>query len=208
MAKTTNSILMNAERTLNTAKFGLNDFLGSSPERRDSGLRNFIVFSRSVTNVLQNLRSTVGKEEFNKWYDPWQTDMKSDPLMKAFYTMRSEISKEGVINSSISMHIEHLDTSDLKPILDNPPPNATNFFIGDQYGGSGWEIKVDDSSTNKYYVELPNSVKINHSIELKDLPNIPGENLDDRDYSTKDKLYYYYNFLERLVTDANNVFKS
>ena len=31
-----------------------------------------------------------------------------------------------------------------------PPPNAKGFFIGDNLGGSGWEVKLPDGSIEKY----------------------------------------------------------
>lgn len=197
---------MSATQTLQTAKYGLDDYLGKNPERRETGLRNMIVFSRSVTNVLQNLRSTVGKNEFNTWYDPWQMKMKEDIIMKAFYQMRSEILKEGILETTTGMHIENFNTNDLQPLMQNPPQNAAGFFIGDNLGGSGWEILMSDGTKEKYYVELPKEIKIKTFLELKNLPKVSLKDKEGEFYNTKDMVKYYYDFLVVLVNNAKLTF--
>lgn len=204
--KTTENILASATQTLQTAKYGLDDYLGKIPERRETGLRNMIVFSRAVTNVIQNLRSTVGKREFNMWYEPWQLKMKEDAVMKAFYQMRTEILKQGVLETSLSMHIEHLNTNDLQPLMQNPPQNAVGFFIGDNLGGSGWEILMPDGEKEKYYVDLPKEVKIKTFLELKNLPKVSVKDKEGEFYNTQDMVKYYYDFLVVLVNNAKLTF--
>ncbi len=39
---------------------------------------NILTAGRSTTFVLQNLRSTIGKKEFNEWYEPKQKEMQED----------------------------------------------------------------------------------------------------------------------------------
>jgi hypothetical protein len=41
------------------------------------------VFGRSVTFVLQTLRS-IDEQRFDGWYDPWRAEMAEDPLLKHF----------------------------------------------------------------------------------------------------------------------------
>lgn len=166
--QTAEQIIENTFQTLETAKYGLDDYLGNNPKRRISGIRNFIVFARAVTNSLQKLRG-INKEKFNNWYTPWQEIMKSNDEMKIIYKLRSEILKEGIVKSATSTYIEHFNSNDLSDILQSPPPHAKSFFIGDQYGGSGWEVQTEDGSLEKYYVELPEEIKIKSSIELIDL---------------------------------------
>lgn len=36
-----------------------------------------------------------------------------------------------------SMYVEHLDTRELQPLMEHPPPGVRSFFMGDQLGGSG-----------------------------------------------------------------------
>src|ERR1700754_2975461 len=94
--------LRRVEETLQTAKHGLKDLLDATRERRMAGLRNLIVFGRSVTFVLQNLRSVVGEDEFDRWYKPHQEEMKSSPLMRYFVDARNMLEKQGRLNVATS----------------------------------------------------------------------------------------------------------
>ncbi|MCH5527908.1 hypothetical protein [Pseudomonas syringae] len=48
--------LARTEQTLSTAHFGLNILNSGPPEQKSAGLRNVLVFGRSVTFVIQNLK--------------------------------------------------------------------------------------------------------------------------------------------------------
>ncbi len=137
--------------TLRTAELALED-LDRAPnnERRVAALRNVIVMGRSVTNVLQNLRSKA--QGFDAWYTPWRQQMSQDPLMKYIYNLRSEILKEGKDRTVRNVHI-----ISFRPSVDLPPtpPNARGFFIGDENNGTGWEVQLEDGTIQKIYVELP-----------------------------------------------------
>ena len=82
--------------------------------RRFTGLRNLIVFGRSVTFVLQNLRTVVGKERFDLWYEPHQESMKQDVVMKYFVKLRNELEKQGLLPVSTSTRFLHFTSVDLK----------------------------------------------------------------------------------------------
>jgi hypothetical protein len=150
-------IFVRADNTLQTAKFGLEDLLDSSPPRRMSGLRNLIVFGRSVTLVLQNLRSAAPEGEFDKWYEPYQEAMKADPLMRYFVEARNVILKQGRLNVMSNSYFHSFSSSDLDK-LGRRPAGATGFFVGDTLGGSGWRVPLPDGTVEKYYVTLPASV--------------------------------------------------
>lgn len=145
---------------------GLADFLGHDPNRRLPGFRNAVVFGRSVTNVLEHLRGKV--DNFDAWYKARSAALGADPGFARLYKMRSEILKEGTGNPSMSMYIEHLNTADLEPLMRNPPPGAKNFFVGDQSGGSGWEVDVGEGEVERYYVALPPEVRLITSYSLGD----------------------------------------
>jgi len=150
------AVLQRVDDTLETAKLGLSDLLDTSRSRRMSGLKNLIAFGRSVTFVLQNLRSVVGRD-FDAWYEPHQQSMKNDPLMRYFVEARNELEKQGKLSVSTSARINSCSSGDIAK-FGRPPVGATAFFIGDQLGGSGWEIELADGSKEKYYVELPTSM--------------------------------------------------
>ncbi|HEY3597090.1 MAG TPA: hypothetical protein VGL08_06215 [Paraburkholderia sp.] len=148
--------LKRVEETLQTAKHGLDDLLEVTRERRMTGLRNLIVFGRSVTFVLQNLRSVVGEDEFDRWYQPHQDDMKASPLMRYFVDARNALEKQGRVNVTTSVRLNTFSSSDIEK-FGPPPANAKGFFIGDRLGGTGWEVELSDGRTERYYVELPKS---------------------------------------------------
>lgn len=149
-------VLRRVDETLATAKHGLEDLLDSRRNRRMSGLRNLIVFGRSVTFVLQNLRSVV-PEQFDTWYVPQQEILKNDALMRYFVEARNELEKQGKLSVSTSTYIQSFSSGDIGK-FGRPPVGATSFFIGDQLGGSGWEVQLADGTKEKYYVELPASI--------------------------------------------------
>lgn len=150
------AVLQRVDETLETAQLGLSDLLDTSRSRRMSRLRNLIAFGRSVTFVLQNLRSVVGRD-FDAWYEPHQQSMKNDPLMRYFVEARNELEKQGKLSVSTSAHISSFSPGDITK-FGRPPAGATTFFIGDQLGGCGWEVELADGSIEKYYVELPTSI--------------------------------------------------
>jgi hypothetical protein len=89
--------------------------------------------------------------------------------------------------------------------MQNPPPGAKSLFVADELGGSGWVIEMPDGWIEKYYVALPESVKIATSFEFRDAPREHlGEPITDRSVSNLAELYVRY--LTRLVTDAEAEF--
>lgn len=205
--RTVASVLDDAAQTLQTAEWGLADLTGADPRRRRSGLRNLVVFGRAVTNVLQNLRTVVGVQEFNEWYEPWQKKMREDELLKYFYRLRTEILKEGALQTTTSVHIANLHARDLQPIMQNPPPGAKGFFIGDQLNGSGWEVELPDGSLTKYYVVLPDSIQnqITMRFHFVDAPRTHGgQPLQDPAVEQLAQLYITY--LRKLVAEARAQF--
>lgn len=196
-------IIQKAEDTYQTAKFGYEDLVRPDRKRRFSGLRNLVVFGRSVTFVLQNLKTPLGEDSFNKWYLPNQERMKNDILMKYFVKLRNEILKEGKLPLSVSVEAKQLNLSDLQSRLGTPPPGAVGYFIGDKTGGSGWEIELPDGSKIPYYVGAPEDmVKVTqHFSELPvpdddELKKEPIEHLCQR----------YLLELEKLIDSAREEF--
>jgi hypothetical protein len=69
---------------------GLRDMQESGEDRILLGFLGVVVFGRSMTFVMQNLR-THDRVAFDIWYDPWRTEMKDDPLMRYFCDLRSKV---------------------------------------------------------------------------------------------------------------------
>lgn len=202
--RTTAETLKRTEETLSTARQGLQDLVTGPPERKLSGLRNLVVFGRAVTNVLQNLRRT--EHDFDEWYAKYRDEMESDPLMGYFYTLRTRILKEGLLETSTQTYIRQLSWPEDMSRLGAPPPNAKAFFIGDSAGGSGWEIELSNGSTEKYYVQLPAEIG---SVSLH-FPQAPEYHLgrEIRETGIEALSRMYIDYLQELVKAAKEKFKS
>jgi hypothetical protein len=197
----TADILRDAQETLKTAFVGLRDLIEGPPTRKTSGLRNIIVFGRALTNVLQGLRST--ESGFETWYKGYVDEMRNDPLMQYFYKLRSVVLKEGILETGVRAHIKRLFPGDMAR-FGPPPPFAKAFFIGDELGGTGWEIELPDGTKAKYYVEIPSDIG---SVTLQ-FPRPPdrhlGKKLDETAVENLSRLYLSY--LGRMYEDAKQKF--
>jgi hypothetical protein len=152
------------------------------------GLRNLAVYGHATTQALQNLRSV--NSDFDAWYEPIRNEMKGDPLMKYFWDLRSRILKEGTVGTSGMSGQLTFDSDSLKPLLQNPPPGATGFFIGDDLGGSGWDIELPDGTTQQYYVDLPSEITVEHNFLFEEPPTIHnGEAIEDTSAQGLSRLY-------------------
>jgi hypothetical protein len=197
-------VLSKTREILGTARQGLHDLLGDDPTRRATGIRNVAVFGRSVTFVLQTLRS-VDREAFNRWYEPRAQVMKDDPLCAYFTNLRNEILKEGGPSASSRLFIERITSEDIAALMASPPPGAKSFFIGDSLGGSGWEVELPDGSVEKFYVQLPKSLQIEFSLHFPDPPiEHLGQPIADTSLENLGRLYIDY--LSSLVSEAEEEF--
>ena len=196
------AVLKDVQDTLATAEYGLRDLIAGPPPRKLAGLRNLVVFGRAVTNVLQNLRPAT--LEFDDWYRDYQDEMKTDELMNYFYRLRSEILKQGVLKKTVHVHIRHLDMPQDLSRFGPPPQNAKAFFIGDQNGGTGWEVQLSDGSVEKYYAELPSDIG-SASLHFPDPPQHHlGRRLEDLSIEALSRQYFEY--LSHLVEAAKRKF--
>jgi len=202
-AETTATVLARAQQTLATAKLGLRMVKTGLPDQRMAGVRNVAVFGRAVTNVLQNLRST--EPSFDAWYAPLVAEMRSDPLLKYFYELRSKVLKEGSTSTTVNMHIKQFRSSDVAR-FGPPPPGATGFVMGDSLGGVGWQVPQPDGTAEMYYVELPGDIG---SITVH-LSGAPKEHLGFAlsDASADRLAGLYVDYLQRLVNNAVERFGS
>jgi len=131
--------------------------------------------------------------------------MKSDALMKYFYELRSRILKEGLLEVSTEVYIRRLVFPQDLQRFGPPPPNARGFFIGDNLGGSGWEVQLPDGSLEKFYAELPSDIG---SVSLH-FPEPPESHLgkEIRDSSIEALSGMYIDYLRGMVQSANKRFE-
>ena len=83
-------VVTRAGTMLRMVQQGLRDMRETDQDRILLGFLGVVVFGRSMTLVMQNLR-THDKEAFDRWYAPWQEEMKGDPLMRYFSDLRTKI---------------------------------------------------------------------------------------------------------------------
>jgi hypothetical protein len=69
---------------------GLRDMQSTDQDRILLGFLGVVVFGRSMTLVMQNLRRH-DRDAFDSWYAPWQAEMKDDPLMRYFCDLRTKV---------------------------------------------------------------------------------------------------------------------
>ena len=115
---------------------------------RMTGVRNVVVWGRSVAHVLEHLRGT--EPDFDSWYQRYQ----EDPVMQYLVELRNRMLKEGELPTRVEVHITEFDS---RAFLRNspPPPGAKGRFIGDEFGGNGWVVELPDGEIEKFYVQLP-----------------------------------------------------
>lgn len=85
-----------------------------------------------------------------------------------------------MLNVSTRTFISSLNSGDLR--WDLAPPGATGFFVGDQLGGSGWEVELPDGSKEKYYTEVPGNVTVSQhfsDISADQFPELQGLTIEE-----------------------------
>jgi hypothetical protein len=204
---TIKAILKNVDDMLDTATLGLSDMVEPQRKRRLSGLRNVLSFGRAVTFVLQNLRGKASG--FDDWYEPLQTEMRADPLMRYMVHARNELEKQGKLSITNLTRIGTnggVNIGELLASFGKPPPNATGAqFIGDQLGGSGWIVRMPDGSEGKYYVGL-NFPGVESKLIFTNLADAKSSELNDVDI---DQLCaQYLDKLKVIVSTAHDRFAS
>ena len=75
---------------LRMVRQGLRDMQEADQDRILLGFLGVVVFGRSMTLVMQNLRRH-DQEAFDSWYALWQEEMKDDPLMRYFSDLRTMV---------------------------------------------------------------------------------------------------------------------
>ena len=110
---------------LRMVRQGLRDMTDADHDRLLFGFLGVVVFGRSMTLVMQNLR-THDRLTFDAWYGPWQQEMQGDPLMKYFNDLRTKVIHQDA--PSIGIVLASSGESALPigsiTIEDMPPPKS------------------------------------------------------------------------------------
>lgn len=196
-------VLQDARDNLETARMGLENYRREDGRRRLGGIRNLVVFARSVTKVLQRLRSI--DDSFDNWYAPYRREMSDDPLMSFFYELRNKVLKKGRLDTSVVTHVEKMNPSIIQSDFP-PPPSAKRLILGDaQDGGSNyWLVEREDGTEKKFYIDPPT---VDSSLEFPEPPEKHlGRNLEDKSIGKLAENYLHY--LDEMVQEAERVFGS
>jgi hypothetical protein len=192
-------ILKNTRGTLRMTELALEDLAhGLQGERRAAAVCNVVTSGRSVTFALQNLSSVA--PGFDDWYTPWSTEMANDPLLKYLKNLRNEIVHKGPPRFPASIHIKSFRPSDLPP----RPPNAVGYVIGDEYGGSGWQVQLEDGTIQTMYYTFPED-RVRTWLTFGNLPrkHLGGPSGDN---TVENVCRLYVQYLRRLVDAAEKEF--
>jgi hypothetical protein len=183
---------------LAVAARGARDMRNSNdPASRMTGVRNVVVWGRSVAHVLEHLRGA--EPDFDSWYQRYQ----NDPVMEYLVELRNRMLKEGELPTQVDLRIREFDS---RAFLRNspPPPGAKSYFIGDEFGGNGWEVELPDGEIEKFYVQLPRvpGLMIDNAVfRFAEAP------LGFRQMPVQDVCDCFMRFLRRMVADAEGHFR-
>jgi hypothetical protein len=185
------------------AEAGLSDLIGEDPNRRIMGLCNLVVYGVATTQALKNLSTPEGSW-FEDWYAPIQAAMRTDPLMRYFWKLRSDILKKGS-TGQISPTINVAGSFDVNELMANPPPGASGLVLGDETGGIYWNVTLPDGSPGKHYIALPESMKATVSLHF-DSPPLSHQGQVVADTSIENLARLYFDYLRGVVQKAADEF--
>lgn len=197
-------VLRRTETILDVARVGLADLESEDEARRTAGLLVVVVFGRSVTFVLQGLRSAVPEGSFDEWYAPRRNVMERDKLLRFFHRMRSPVLKEG--NTGTEYTVSHLSATaeaarEMAALYSDFPPET---LLRISEAGFEW-ILADDPEVVVKSVPLPEGVELDDSIRFVKPPNRHlGQKLHDNSAAGLARLYLAY--LAEMVADAKSRF--
>jgi hypothetical protein len=204
--KNIGDVLAGARTTLQTAEHGYEDFTqGSSESRKTAGLWNVLNWGRSVSIVLQHIR-TFEPVAFDEWYAPKEAEMRADSNFQYLKELRNQVTKEGApVPTTGSMYIESATGADLMP--QGPAPAGTvGTFVGDNLGGSGWVVRLPDGTEDKVYASLPLPQGVRATLWANFASPTVEKRLDPPTERVDHVLRDYLDYLGRLVAEASERF--
>ncbi|HUZ30218.1 MAG TPA: hypothetical protein VMU90_13295, partial [Solirubrobacteraceae bacterium] len=77
--RTAPDVLRDAADALALAERALAEIINQPGRGRVAGIRNLPVWGRIVTQTIENLRTVVSRDVFNRWWAPWQAQLRDDP---------------------------------------------------------------------------------------------------------------------------------
>ena len=145
--KASSTRLDEAEALLRLAEAGLKQVTGGNAERRVPGLRNVLVFGKLFTASMKALAS--GDPLFASWFDQQQLPEGVDALRK-----------DALREPKTRVEFTQVQLASAGEQFGPRPANARAFFSGDRLGGAGWDITLPNGKVEKFYVTLPEDVRV------------------------------------------------
>ena len=184
--------MSNTEKKLQEATYFLKRMLETHniPFEFECNLQAFISFARSITFVMQKEHSK--KQDFSKWYDEKQEEMKGDEMLNFFNEARITIIHKKPLDVGSIANIKHIFVKSV--------PKGWGFAIT----GKGEVVWITPSGEQVHAYEFDDQVE---RIYLFDNPpkSFLGSNLQDISVVTLCRLYLGY--LSRLVKEASEKFE-
>jgi len=119
-------IIQRARRFLRLTELAC-ELCESPGDYAELGAHSVAIYGRSVTLVLQKLRSRV--DGFDEWYAPHRQLMASDDLMRQFVELRNSLLKEGGPDLMFAQHVRVSKNDAGEVVFDN-------HFVGFAFRGS------------------------------------------------------------------------
>jgi hypothetical protein len=152
VAASITDILRSAHEALDTAHLGY-AMVRDVPSRRLPGLRNVVMFGAFVGASFEELRESG--PHGNDWYKSIRKKIVDSPVTRLFRELQTEFRKRDAAGVSSQARLKTFNyPADLEK-LGKRPPRATELFMGDEIGGTGWEVELAPGRRGKYYVVLP-----------------------------------------------------
>jgi hypothetical protein len=112
----------------------------------------------------------------------------NNPIIDWWLVIRHKVTHDLPPSFVSSTHVSHLDSSTIDRINRSAPTGTKGMFIGDELGGSGWEVEGEGGEVRKVYFSLPNAIG-STEINFPDPPNTKKiEDLASEAFSLTNKL--------------------
>ena len=123
------------------------------PSRRLAGLRNVVMFGNLVGTSFEELRDAgpAGSD----WYKSIRKKIAESPVTRLFRELHAEFRKRDAAGVSSQARLRTFNYPADLDKLGKRPPRATELFMGDEIGGTGWEVVLSAERRGRFYVVLP-----------------------------------------------------
>jgi hypothetical protein len=205
--RSADDILQDAKDAFDLMRRGLREYEAIGGRTRLAGIKNVVVWGRVVTATLQKLKRHF-PNEFPTWWNPKAQDMRDDPEYHYLYDLRNDVEKLGTVGATgNATFIQHLGPDEMRRLTANPPPfPKRSFFLGDRWGGDGWDVELPDGTHQKFYVRIPTDIGVRSWLQFADPTD--SLKLSPPPRPVEDVLARYVHYLEDLLESAIQEFGS